>query len=209
MMRANGDTFTLLTMLHCFLKIPAGMSAYQADWYVDEDGKGNFDEEDDEDEEGGERMKVPDDASVIADIENDDDDNASMMGGSVANTVTFGAQMSTLQSADAALTEKRRLRTLAQAKDDKEFPDELDTPADVTARLRFARYRALQSFRSSPWHPKENLPTDYSRIFQFENFSSAQRRYHCTILPNISHLCPSLLCCCVMSCNMSFSERLR
>jgi pre-rRNA-processing protein TSR1 len=151
------------------------MSAYQADWYVDEDGKGNFDEEDDEDEEGGERMKVPDDASVLADFENDDDDSASMMEGSVANTVSFA--QNTLQSADAALIEKRRLRTLAQAKDDKEFPDELDTPADVTARLRFARYRALQSFRSSPWHPKENLPTDYSRIFQFENFSSAQRRY--------------------------------
>lgn len=165
------------------------MSAYQADWYVDEDGNGTFDEEDDEEGEGGERMKVPDDASVIADFENDDDDNASMMEGSVANTVSFA--QNTLQSADAALTEKRRLRTLAQAKDDKEFPDELDTPADVTARLRFARYRALQSFRSSPWHPKENLPTDYSRIFQFENFSSAQRRY--LIVQSILFFCSKYL----------------
>ena len=117
-----------------------------------------------------------DEGSIINrnDNDNDDDDDQSMMDGSIA-TVTFGGNLKE-QTASAALTEKRRLRTLAQAKDDKEFPDELDTPADISARLRFARYRALQSFRSSPWHPKENLPTDYARIFQFENFGSAQRR---------------------------------
>lgn len=155
------------------------MSAYQADWFVDEDGQGVFDEENEEDDDGeNARGKMTDEGSMLGDFENDDDDNdnASMMEGSIANTVTFAGQMNVEQSAGVALAEKRRLRTQAQAKDDKEFPDELDTPADVTARLRFARYRALQSFRSSPWHPKENLPTDYARIFQFENFGSAQRR---------------------------------
>jgi pre-rRNA-processing protein TSR1 len=56
------------------------------------------------------------------------------------------------------------------------FPDEMDTPEDVLARVRFARYRALQSFRSSPWHPKENLPPSYSSIFEFEDFGGMQRR---------------------------------
>jgi hypothetical protein len=59
---------------------------------------------------------------------------------------------------------------------DEAFPDEMDTPDDISARLRFARYRALESFRGSPWHPKENLPQDYARIFQFENFAGTQRR---------------------------------
>jgi pre-rRNA-processing protein TSR1 len=63
-----------------------------------------------------------------------------------------------------------------KAKMNEEFPDEIDTPEDTPARLRFARYRALQSFRSSAWHPKENLPHDYSKIFAFENFGMAQRK---------------------------------
>jgi pre-rRNA-processing protein TSR1 len=47
---------------------------------------------------------------------------------------------------------------------------------DVPARLRFARYRGLKSFNYSSWDPKENLPSDYSRIFQFENFNRTKRR---------------------------------
>ena len=164
------------------------MSAYQADWYVDEEGLGVFDEEGENEGDEGENEGVEnvrsngmDDGSIVGNIEEDEeeeDDNASMMDGSIANTITFANNDNPKnnQTASAALLEKKKLRTLLQAKDDKEFPDELDTPADVSARLRFARYRALQSFRSSPWHPKENLPTDYARIYQFENFGSAQRR---------------------------------
>lgn len=33
----------------------------------------------------------------------------------------------------------------------------------------------MRSFRTSPWDPFENLPRDYARIFQFEDFKRTER----------------------------------
>ena len=65
-----------------------------------------------------------------------------------------------------------------EEEDDAQFPDEIDTPLDVPARTRFQRYRGLRSFRTSPWGPYENLPRDYARIFQFEDFKRTERAVH-------------------------------
>lgn len=55
------------------------------------------------------------------------------------------------------------------------FPDEIDTPKDISARERFQRYRGMRSFRTSPWDPYENLPKDYAKIFQFEDYRRTER----------------------------------
>ena len=150
-------------------KLPEGMSSYQADWFVDE--KGVFD--DDGAAIGGSDGAVVDisdgeelrQGETLSDDMDEGDEDFTMAGsildGPISPTATGQA-------------EKQRLRALAC--NDVQFPDEIDTPTDRTARERFARYRALQSFRASPWHPKENLPREYSRIFQFENFAGVQRR---------------------------------
>ena len=38
------------------------------------------------------------------------------------------------------------------------------------------RYRCLKNIRSSEWDPREGLPDDYSRIFEFENFGRTRQR---------------------------------
>jgi pre-rRNA-processing protein TSR1 len=69
-----------------------------------------------------------------------------------------------------------RLELLRAERENAMFPDEVDTPQDTPARIRFQKYRGLKSFRTSPWDPRENLPRDYARIFQFENFSRTKKR---------------------------------
>ena len=51
----------------------------------------------------------------------------------------------------------------------------------MAARVRFAKYRGLKSWRSSPWDPKESLPREYSRVFAFQNSKRAHKR--CVSLP--------------------------
>lgn len=70
--------------------------------------------------------------------------------------------------------ELKRLRALEA--DEIQFPNEVQTPRDIAAYERFARYRGLKSFRATPWNPKESLPRSYSRTSQFRDFRLAQRR---------------------------------
>ncbi|KAJ2783623.1 ribosome biogenesis protein tsr1 [Coemansia javaensis] len=173
------------------LRVPKGTSAYQAAWIVDndDDDKGSDasedsdsgsdsammgdssegedeDVEDEEGEEGDEYDEIHVDESGKP-IENADA-SGSESGEDDDNMLSPEEEAAQLK---AYLKERDRLN-----RDDMEFPDEVDTPMDVPARTRFARFRGLQSFRTSPWDPYENLPLDYARIFQFENFKRTQQR---------------------------------
>jgi pre-rRNA-processing protein TSR1 len=68
------------------------------------------------------------------------------------------------------VSELRRLE-----RDEMEFPDEVETPLDMPARERFARYRGLENFRTSPWDIYESLPVEYGRVAQFEDFEATAK----------------------------------
>jgi pre-rRNA-processing protein TSR1 len=170
----------------------SGMSSYQADWLVDEEG--NPIEEGDEDEneeEEGDDNEDEDDMEEQKESSNTfmppplglpkgflgqsrpiKDELGSEFGDENDDITLDGSILTVNMPTKKELQQKRK----EESDENERFPDEIDTPEDIAARVRFARYRALQSFRTSPWHPKENLPTDYSQVYQFENFQSTQRR---------------------------------
>ena len=69
-----------------------------------------------------------------------------------------------------------------RTEDEMEFPDEVDTPIDVPARERFAKYRGLPSMKQGSWDHQEDLPKEYSNIYSFENlrhlYKLAVRKAH-------------------------------
>lgn len=150
--------------------VPKGTSEYQAAWIKDEN-----DDESDGDDDDGDSI---DDEDMMSEEESDsgnnseDEDVADDMESVVTEAVDGDQYDKKVSFAD----EEEELKQMKAAREDELFPDEVDTPMDTLAKVRFQKYRGLQSFRTSPWDPKENLPMDYSRIFQFENFRRTRKR---------------------------------
>lgn len=155
-------------------RLAGELSEYQAAWMVS-------DPEDDLDEEGDKVMdqdanssedELPVDQSFcrvkskksVTDEDDDDDDDDDNMSVDEESPAVRAAKLE-------AYRERKR-----EEKEQMEFPDEVDAPSNMAAKTRFARYRGLKSLRTSAWDPKESLPTDYARLFQFEDFAMVQRR---------------------------------
>jgi len=140
-------------------KVPKGTSSYQACWIP----------EPEEDDSGDEEFSENDAESMQME---DEEEEEAVEWESVSNDSENGGYDETIDT----LEEEQTLLQIQAARDEAAFPDEVDTPRDIPARQRFAKYRGLASFRTSPWDTKENLPLSYAKIFQFENFERSRRR---------------------------------
>jgi pre-rRNA-processing protein TSR1 len=77
------------------------------------------------------------------------------------------------------LTDEERLaerqQLLEDCEDEERHADEVDTPVDIPARQRFSKYRAMKSFSTSQWDPKENLPLEYASIFELAGYAKIRQ----------------------------------
>lgn len=175
------------------IRVPKGTSAYQAKWLAaiqsDEEDDEDFDEEDEDDMQDDQNAPpLEDDDGLRPSWEADDEDyeyidpdatDSQARGTSTAGGLHQDLPMDVENAQyETYMSNKRNDRSNREkeSKDDLEFPDEVDTPLDIPARERFARYRGLKSFRTSKWDPYENLPRDYARCFMFQDYKIMGRR---------------------------------
>uniref|UniRef100_A0A4W6G5S5 Pre-rRNA-processing protein TSR1 homolog n=1 Tax=Lates calcarifer TaxID=8187 RepID=A0A4W6G5S5_LATCA len=148
------------------MKVPKGTSDYQATWIVDEDEEENGEVDEESSDDDDDDMMDEDDEDEEEEEEEEEEE--------VCSTERPGADQRYDEHMDEA-AEEEGLKRYREARANEMFPDEVDTPLDTLAKIR-SRYRGLKSFRSSPWDPMENLPLNYSRIFQFQSFERTRRR---------------------------------
>ncbi|EPS69910.1 hypothetical protein M569_04851, partial [Genlisea aurea] len=157
-------------------KVLQGVSEYQAAWIVDDSDVENSDSD-----EGESDGMVLDDEEINFPGQKSDGNSEFDHDGASLNLRDSDEETETcsMTTEDDNLTKEQMKEQIQKIKDqhsdDKEFPDEVDTPLDVAARKRFAKYRGVKSFRTSTWDPKESLPPDYARIFSFDNFTRTQK----------------------------------
>ncbi|KAM7256232.1 hypothetical protein ACFE04_011973 [Oxalis oulophora] len=150
-------------------RLPKGTSDYQAAWIVDDTDEEETDNESGSDD--GMEMDVADNAN---DSEFDDDQATLKLEYSDEETENDSVMMDTENLTKEQIEDEIK-KLKEEHAEDKEYPDEVDTPIDVPARKRFAKYRGLKSFKTSQWDPKESLPAEYARIFAFDNFKRTQK----------------------------------
>ncbi|OQR79017.1 pre-rRNA-processing protein TSR1-like [Tropilaelaps mercedesae] len=161
-------------------RVPKGTSDYQAAWIFDDEDVGEDDDGDDTDEDAGhsgdDAMESEEEFFDARELKGDSSDEEEEDWVDTASDAMSVVPDEVYDKKIDFDEENEMLKKFRAQREEEQFPDELDTPRDINARTRFQRFRGLKSFHSSPWDPKENLPRDYARIFQFRDFERMRRR---------------------------------
>lgn len=60
-------------------------------------------------------------------------------------------------------------------KSKKDFDDEVDYQVGTNLVERFEKYVGLKSFKTSDWIKKDDIPSEYERIFSYLNYARSQK----------------------------------
>ena len=157
-------------------RVPKGTSNYQAAWFLGDESSASSDYDDVEDGEGDLLMDElrPEDGAEgnNVGVNPDPSDRMSEYPASEMFLDPSPAQ-------EAAQIEEYRKSRKDEAKEDLEFPDEIELHPQVLARERLAKYRGLKSLRTSPWDTSEDRvyqPDDWQRLLQVPDHKRARRQ---------------------------------
>lgn len=161
------------------LLVPKGMSSYQARWLVPEDEEEVEDDEEsdaDDEHDGMEVTEEPEEdyEDEPEELEEIDDEQTRLIKQYEADAEEWrkrrqeANENNTRPNGDLEIGED-------ELEDDFQFPDEVDIPDGKLAQDAFRDYRGLQSFRTSPWDPYQNLPRDYGQIFRINDFAKTRK----------------------------------
>ncbi|CAL4895990.1 unnamed protein product [Urochloa decumbens] len=159
-------------------KLPRGTSEYQAAWIVDDTD--DEDNDSDNDNQAGSGMVIDEQGHTDQGSDGSDIDAVSHF------TEKFDEEtVGDTEMADEENLTKEQIEAEIKKIKEANAEDEVFTVCNFLMRWRrhwmfqqkkrFAKYRGLKSFRTSSWDPKESLPSEYARIFAFDNFTRTQK----------------------------------
>ncbi|EGV66340.1 ribosome biogenesis protein tsr1 [Yamadazyma tenuis] len=157
-------------------KVPQGTSEYQSKWLLDDVLEGVSDVESvDEDEfPGFEDNHLEDDDEMEAD---EDDMNGTTENGESEMFVDLSPE-----------EEQRQLAEFrANAKEDQEFPDEIELHPNESAKDVLNKYRGLKSLANCDWDYDEyddEAPKEWSRLLRISNYKSTKNKVHKEAIKN-------------------------
>ncbi len=163
------------------VKVPKGTSAYQARIIFeagleDPEDSNESEEEEDDDDEVMEDEKAP----LTLSDEESETELLDLNAAEAAEENTAKRREAEAREAEQVIEDFAALKQEQMHSDEplsKHFPDAVEAPEDESARVRYAKYRGVQSLRTSEWDIEcDQMPAYFSAISQFGNFKLSMKR---------------------------------
>ena len=156
-------------------KLPKGTSSYQAAWYLDDMSDSESDILDEEDDNGDIIMDAPGELAPEDGMITNAADAMTEAGPTEYAESEMHIDRDPVEEQQAL--EEYRTSRKSEAKENLEFPDEIELNPEVLARERLVKYRGLKDLRRSEWNAEEDAPfepLEYKRLLQIADYKKSK-----------------------------------